>query len=250
MVDVPGKTTSGLGRGLLISAALIAWAAFAFLAGQFLVAGVYQLLASSLTGLQSVNESVLMTVLMALSWTVTLVIALWIPYVVLKQRTTLADVGLQRLPTWAELGLAPLGYIASTVVAAVVIYGMTLIFPGFDSEQAQDTGFSNLVFQYEYVVAFVTLVVIAPFVEEVFFRGYLYGKLKRYVPTWAAILLVSALFGIAHGQVNVGIMTFVMGIFLCLLRDWTGSLWPAIMMHMIRNGIAFFLLFVAPTLIF
>lgn len=247
--DTSRKKTSRIGRNLLISAAFIAWAAFSFLAGQFLVAGLYQLAALSIPDLQSVNESVLMTVLTALSWTATLVIALWVPYFFLKQRVTREDIGLQRLPTWAELGLAAAGYIASSIAAALVIYIVSLVMPGFDADQTQDVGFSNLVFRYEYIVAFITLVIIAPFVEEIFFRGYLYSRLKKYLPTWVAIIMVSALFGIAHGQLNVAIMTFVMGIFLCLLRDLTGSLWPAITMHMIRNGVAFFFLFVAPTVL-
>lgn len=247
--DTSRKKTSRIGRNLLISAAFIAWAAFSFLAGQFLVAGLYQLAAPSIPNLQSVNESVLMTVLTALSWTATLVIALWVPYFFLKQRVTREDIGLQRLPTWAELGLAAAGYIASSIAAALVIYIVSLVMPGFDADQTQDVGFSNLVFRYEYIVAFITLVIIAPFVEEIFFRGYLYSRLKKYLPTWVAIIMVSALFGIAHGQLNVAIMTFVMGIFLCLLRDLTGSLWPAITMHMIRNGVAFFFLFVAPTVL-
>lgn len=247
--DTSRKKTSRIGRNLLISAAFIAWAAFSFLAGQFLVAGLYQLAEPSIPDLQSVNESVLMTVLTALSWTATLVIALWVPYFFLKQRVTREDIGLQRLPTWAELGLAAAGYIASSIAAALVIYIVSLVMPGFDADQTQDVGFSNLVFRYEYIVAFITLVIIAPFVEEIFFRGYLYSRLKKYLPTWVAIIMVSALFGIAHGQLNVAIMTFVMGIFLCLLRDLTGSLWPAITMHMIRNGVAFFFLFVAPTVL-
>jgi membrane protease YdiL (CAAX protease family) len=166
----------------------------------------------------------------------------------LKQRVTRQEIGLQRLPTWAEIGLAAVGYIASSIIAALVIFLVSSLAPGFDADQAQDVGFSNLVFRYEYIVAFLTLVVIAPVVEEIFFRGYLYSRLKKYIPTWVAIIIVSALFGIAHGQINIGIMTFVMSVFLCLLRDLTGSLWPSIVMHMIRNGVAFVILFILPML--
>lgn len=236
-------------QSVLIAAGYVGWAAFSFVAGQFIVGGLYAWLAPSMPSLQSMNESALMAALTALSWAVTLTIALGGPYFFLRQRITREEIGLQRLPTWAEIGLAAAGYIASSILAAVVVFLISSMIPGFNADQAQDVGFSNLVFRYEFILAFVTLVVVAPFVEEIFFRGYLYSRLKKYLPTWVAIIIVSALFGIAHGQVNIGIMTFVMSIFLCLLRDLTGSLWPAITMHMIRNGVAFFILFVTPMLI-
>lgn len=246
--SVPKFKKPHTGKSALMAFAFIAWAAVSFIAGQFIVGGLYQLLAQLVPSVESMNDAVLMTTLTALSWAVTLAIGLGGPYLLFKQRVTLEDIGLHRLPSWAEIGLGVAGYIASTIVAAIVVYLIALAVPGFDSSQAQNVGFSDLFFRYEYVVAFLTLVVIAPIVEEVFFRGYLYNRLKRYIPTWVAILAVSLLFGAAHGQLNVGIMTFVMSIFLCLLRDLTGSLWPAIVMHMTRNGIAFSLLFVVPSL--
>lgn len=249
MVENTSRKTISTGRSALIVVAFIAWAAFSFVAGQFIVGSLYAWLAPSIPSLQSMNESALMAALTALSWVVTLTIALGGPYFFLKQRVTREEIGLQRLPTWAEIGLAAAGYVASSILAAVVVFLISSMIPGFNADQAQDVGFSNLVFRYEFILAFVTLVVVAPFVEEIFFRGYLYSRLKKYLPTWVAIIVVSVLFGIAHGQVNVGIMTFVMSIFLCLLRDLTGSLWPAITMHMIRNGVAFVFLFVAPVLI-
>lgn len=235
-------------RSVLIAVAWILWAVFSFVTGWFIVGALYEWLAPLMPSLQSMNESALQAALTALSWAVTLAIAIGGPYVALKQRVTRDDIGLQRLPTWGEIGLAAAGYVASTILAAIIIFIIASIIPGFNAEEAQDVGFSNLVFRYEFIIAFVTLVVIAPIVEEIFFRGYLYSRLKKYLPTWMAIIIVSALFGVAHGQINVGIMTFVMSIFLCLLRDLTGSLWPAITMHMIRNGIAFIVLFVVPIL--
>ena len=246
MVESTSRTKMPAGRSALMVVALIAWAAFSFLVGQFIVGGLYAWLAPSIPALQSMNESALMAALTALSWALTLTIGLGGPYFFLKQRITREEIGLQRLPTWAEIGLAAAGYVASSILAAVVIYLISSMIPGFNADQAQDVGFSNLVFRYEFIVAFITLVVVAPFVEEIFFRGYLYSQLKKYIPTWVAIIIVSVLFGAAHGQLNIGIMTFIMSIFLCLLRDLTGSLWPAIIMHMIRNGIAFALLFVVP----
>ncbi len=59
-----------------------------------------------------------------------------------------------------------------------------------------------------------------------------------------AALISAAIFGILHGQVNLFIDTFVLGLALAWLVNKTDSLWPAIGLHMLKNGIAFLYLFV------
>jgi membrane protease YdiL (CAAX protease family) len=116
------------------------------------------------------------------------------------------------------------------------------LFPGFPAEQAQDTGFSPFGTRLDSMLAFLTLVVIAPVAEEVLFRGYLYGKVKRYIPAiWGAVL-TSLLFAFVHFQWNVALDVFVLGMFLCGLRSLTGSIWAGVLLHIIKNGIAYFLM--------
>ena len=112
----------------------------------------------------------------------------------------------------------------------------------------EDVGFRQLNQRYEYILAFTTLIIIAPIAEEILFRGYLYGKLKKFVPIWVAILVTSALFGSIHGAWNLAIDTFALSIVLCLLRESTGNIWASILLHMAKNGIAFYILFINPTL--
>jgi len=125
----------------------------------------------------------------------------------------------------------------------------TNVLPGFNVNQVQDTGFDQLSARYEYILAFMTLVVIAPIAEEVLFRGYLYGKLKKFVPVWAAIVVTSVLFGFIHGAWNLAVDTFALSVVLCLLRESTGSIWSSILLHMAKNGIAFYILFINPSLL-
>jgi membrane protease YdiL (CAAX protease family) len=96
------------------------------------------------------------------------------------------------------------------------------------------------------MVAFAALVILAPIAEELIFRGYLYGKLRTRLSAIPAIILVSVLFGFMHGQWNVGIVVGVMSIFLCIARELTGTIYAGVLMHMIRNGLAFYLLYINP----
>ena len=59
-----------------------------------------------------------------------------------------------------------------------------------------------------------------------------------------AILLVSILFGVVHLQWNVGVNVFATSVVLCLMREVTGTVYAGILLHMLKNGIAFFLLYV------
>ncbi len=82
-------------------------------------------------------------------------------------------------------------------------------------------------------------------------RGFLYGSLKKQWPKIYAVLCTSALFAIAHLQFGSGapllwvaaIDTFILSLVLIYLRDKTGSLAASIMLHMLKNSLAFVALF-------
>jgi membrane protease YdiL (CAAX protease family) len=161
------------------------------------------------------------------------------------------DLGLKGLPTWTDIGLAPVGFIVATLLAAGLV-AVFSIFPWFDAGQAQEVGFSTYLVGFDRVVAFIILVVVAPVAEELIFRGWLYGKLRPMlsakmsdvVSMVISIFLVSLLFGIVHMQWNVGVNVFAMSIVLCGLREITGTIYAGILMHMVKNGVAFWLLYV------
>ncbi len=164
---------------------------------------------------------------------------------------TREELGLKGMPTWTDIGLAPIGYI----VANLLTVGISLVFqlfPWYNAEEAQDVGYSTFLVGTDRIMAFLILVVVAPIVEEVIFRGWLYGKLREMLGEKAgkwgsiaiAILIVSLLFGILHGQWNVGVTVFAMSVVVCALREITGTIYAGILVHMIRNGLGFYLLYV------
>ena len=169
-----------------------------------------------------------------------------VPYLVKRSRTSLSTLGLSRLISWTDIGLAPLGFIAYAVLSTLVVALASFVLPGFAPDQVQDIGFKALTDRTGYILAFTTLVVIAPIAEETLFRGYLYGKLRGQVPIWAAMIVTSILFGAVHGQWNVALDTFVLSMVMCSLREITGSIWAGILLHMLKNLIAFYLLFISP----
>jgi len=82
--------------------------------------------------------------------------------------------------------------------------------------------------------------VCAPLAEEFLFRGYIFGALRSN-GLWAAALLTGLLFGLVHvlGSPIAFILPLaLLGGGLCLLREWTGSLYPGIVLHCVNNTLA------------
>jgi membrane protease YdiL (CAAX protease family) len=89
----------------------------------------------------------------------------------------------------------------------------------------------------EYVVNGLVICVVAPFVEEVTFRGLGYSLLVRY-GRWTAIVLVGVAFGLAHGLVEAFPFLAVFGSALAYLRSRVDSVYPGMIVHGLFNATA------------
>jgi membrane protease YdiL (CAAX protease family) len=84
---------------------------------------------------------------------------------------------------------------------------------------------------------FVLLVVIAPFVEEMTFRG-VGQSLLRFLGRWPSIVLIGIAFGVTHGLLEALLVLIPLGIGLAWLRDRTESVIPGMLFHAVFNGLA------------
>jgi membrane protease YdiL (CAAX protease family) len=93
-------------------------------------------------------------------------------------------------------------------------------------------------------------VTLAPLLEELFFRGFLYPVLVRRLGTVAAIVLTAASFGLVHAP-QLGrawgpvLVIFAVGLALTITRAVTKSVAPGFLMHVAYNGTISVVLFVA-----
>ncbi len=83
------------------------------------------------------------------------------------------------------------------------------------------------------------VVVVAPIVEELQFRGVGYGLLERFGPT-AAVLLVGLAFALVHGLVAGFPVILVFGTGLAYLRSRTDSIYPCMLLHASFNAFGLF----------
>lgn len=227
---------------------LPAWVFTGFMLAQVLLVAVVWL--CSKVGIFLPTDSVTtQTTITAIVYVLTLLIVIGVPWILQRRSTSREDIGLTRLPSWMDILLSPAGFIIYFILSGVLIAVATAVLPDFDVTQTQEVGFEDLSQRSEYLLAFLTLVVVAPVAEETLFRGYLYGKLKKHVPLWLAIVATSALFGAFHGQWNVALDTFMLSVVMCSLREVTGNIWAGILLHMMKNGIAFYFLFINPSIL-
>lgn len=79
-------------------------------------------------------------------------------------------------------------------------------------------------------------VTVAPFMEELFFRGFLYPALARPIGITGSVLLTSLAFALIHSSQLASawaplLLLFIVGIVLTLLRVRTGSVIPGFVLH-------------------
>ena len=98
---------------------------------------------------------------------------------------------------------------------------------------------------YQYPIVILTAAIVAPFVEEFYFRGVLLSWLGRKITILPAIVVSAALFGLLHfrfsshpgaeGWVLTGVIALI-GLVNAILAVRTKSLWPPFALHAGYNG--------------
>jgi uncharacterized protein len=156
--------------------------------------------------------------------------------------------------TWAELGLRPLRLdhivrlglgagLAGLVVIDIV--GTLLSQVGLRPNQLEQFDFVLTEGPLAFALLLVLAGIFAPCVEELFFRGFVFGLYRRRQPVWAAYLVSSVLFTLLHlepTRMNVPQMAGLSAgiLLLALMLTWlyqrTGSLYPGILAHAVNNA--------------
>jgi CAAX protease family protein len=133
---------------------------------------------------------------------------------------------------WRMLGAVALVFLAVYAVSAVVsAFGdpgreQGLTPTNWDSSRA-----------VPFTVNFFVFVAVAPFVEELTFRGLGYSLLEP-LGRLTAILWVGVAFGLAHGLLEGLPILIVFGSGLAFLRQQTDSVYPGMVVHGIFNAVA------------
>lgn len=154
-------------------------------------------------------------------------------------RLGMACVGLKPVaPIWIIVGMA--SGLAGFVVLVVLAKLMASLMPAWLALMRPPFAFGEASPLAQAGFLLMTLVV-TPFAEEVFFRGFVFRWMAGHRPVWLAAGVSSFLFGVAHIIPSQAIAAALMGLLLCALYRRTGSVWPAIAAHAVNNALGILL---------
>ena len=240
-------SASLLGKGAY-TLGLTVWVIVALLLGQALGAVVLLNLPLSL------NPAVETTMLAALGYGLGLALALGVPALATRKPVSLKTLGISRHLAWSDIGLSILSVLPYYLLSALAVWLGLEVFKVINPEVGQQISFAQPNLKIEYYVAFVTLVILAPLAEELLFRGYFLGRLGDKIGKWFALIVTAVVFGLLHlpGFTDSGVVlqwsaaadTFVLGLTAGILRLLSGSIWAGVLLHAIKNAIAYYFLFI------
>jgi membrane protease YdiL (CAAX protease family) len=154
------------------------------------------------------------------------------------------DLGLGGMGRLRECGWGVVGYAAGLPLLALGFVATSLILRFSEMELGQGIHPIAPVMEEarsspgRVIAIFFFAVVLAPLIEELMFRGYLYNALRSRMGAPWAIGLSAALFAGIHPQGWIGLPPLLaVGVVLGILREWRGSIWGCVVAHAMNNGL-------------
>jgi len=163
-------------------------------------------------------------------------------FLIVNRHTAAEQFGFSRLPfgkllKWSLFICGAFVFIELPLAKLVEIVMNTAHLPNPEEESVQI--FRKITHQPAQVILFlIEAAFVAPLIEELFFRGFLFTFLKNYTSTWAALILSSGVFAFAHFSLGSAIQLWVLGFILGLAYENSGSLLLSMGIHACWNLLA------------
>lgn len=152
-----------------------------------------------------------------------------------QQITRVFGLEISRLPKAAGTGLLWLVVITYPLIFAAQWFTQA-VFGKSDGAQEIVRYFLEHPEPRHRIAIMLMAVIVAPVSEEILFRGYLYGVIRRFGGRIPALLTSSLLFAAIHVHLPSMLGLGLLGVILCLLYERTGSLWATMTMHAAFNA--------------
>jgi uncharacterized protein len=166
-----------------------------------------------------------------------LLIAIVLSFLILRSQNPVVLFGLRGVGLAQNLKAACLGLLAALPVV-YFIHTLCLLLVGADAKPQPLLEFltENASLQ-DRLLLVLTALVVAPISEELIFRGYVFGVLRRYTGRWWAMAISALVFAAIHAHIPSLAGLFALAVALTLVYEGAGSLWAPILMHSLFNGI-------------
>jgi membrane protease YdiL (CAAX protease family) len=161
-------------------------------------------------------------------------------FAILRRKSRLKDLGLRYYSIAKTIWYSFISLLAIFLVSFLYVFLMNSIF-GIEAPSSKiEILVANRSISSN--ILLVVVAVVAPFSEEIFFRGFLYSAFKKSWGVNAALFLSSILFAVVHLELYSFIPLVIIGWILAYLFEKTKSLMPAIFLHGVYNLILILIL--------
>ncbi|ETW22378.1 membrane protein [Mycobacterium gastri 'Wayne'] len=203
--------------------------------GAFLLVGLVYLLASAAFVVVLAGRGPLSAGMLALAVGAPTVIAAGLAVLITTLRGNGPRTDLKLHWSWHGVGLGLLfgfGGLLVTVPASVLYASVA----GPGAKSAVASVFSGVQASWPWAVAVFALVVfVGPLGEEIIFRGLLWGAVDRRWGRWAALVVTTVVFALAHLEFTRAPLLVVVAIPIALARLYSGGLLASIVAHQVTN---------------
>lgn len=143
-----------------------------------------------------------------------------------RKKKPLAEMGITKIQFKSIPFLTVLGFTLNMLVSLVI---SVIPFPESWVESYIESTAS--ITEAGLIITLITTLICAPIVEEITFRGLIYSRLSSGMPMFAAMLISSWIFGVAHGNIIQMLYAALLGYIICYIRIKYNSLSAAILVH-------------------
>lgn len=110
-------------------------------------------------------------------------------------------------------------------------------------------GMSDMILEMPFFEMLFLSAVLPAVVEELTFRGVIYGGYRKNGSKCMAVLLSALIFGLVHMNLNQALYAFVIGLQLALLLEATGSVWTTMLFHFVYNAQSITIMFLVDAVV-
>lgn len=153
----------------------------------------------------------------------------------------------RNLMSWSNVGLKGykifqgmryiLGYylilLGLLILAAIIASSLGAQAPTTPNNESGGTGMLKVMGGFW--LTFALSVIVAPIIEEIVFRGVLFSAIKKRYGLIAGIILSSLIFTLVHIDPIQMISVLPLGIYLAIMYQRTGSIYPGMILHATWN---------------
>ena len=159
--------------------------------------------------------------------------------VFLRHRLGWGALGLRRFPYWALLAGVGLMFLVGLVN---IVYGLVLTLFGLQVQASLQELIDQLKSPWWFLVGGA---LVAPIVEEIFFRGFVFAGFRRRYGWVRAAVFSSILFALVHGELTALPPIFLLGLLFAVLYEYSGAIWTGMILHVANNALSLALVYIA-----